>query len=260
MDIPLVANRLAHSWADGGSVTVVQFHPSYAYEDFVQGYRPVADDKGKVRFELRSGPLMKLAEEAADTGELCVLLIDEINRGNISKVFGELYYLLEYRDEQIDLQYGDTFAIPENLLIIGTMNTADRSIALLDAALRRRFHFVPFFPDRDPISGLLGRWLKANKPDMLFVANLVDRANDLLGDRHLQIGPSHFMRDGLDATTLDRIWTYSILPYIEEHFFDEPDRVADFALDTLRSHIQAGENENVDGEDDADATSAADAS
>jgi hypothetical protein len=254
-----VANRLAHSWADAGSVTVVQFHPSYAYEDFVQGYRPVADDKGNVRFELRSGPLMTLAEEAADTGELCVLLIDEINRGNISKVFGELYYLLEYRDEEINLQYGDTFAIPENLLIIGTMNTADRSIALLDAALRRRFHFVPFFPDQEPIKGLLHRWLKVNKPDMLFVADVVDRANELLGDRHLQIGPSHFMADTLNETTLERIWTYSILPYVEEHFFEDPDRVADFALEALRSQVHSGEPENGE-EDDADDTGAADAS
>jgi len=242
-----VANRLARSWADAGNVTIVQFHPSYAYEDFVQGFRPAADTEGNVRFELRDGPLIRLAKKAAESGARCILLIDEINRANISKVFGELYYLLEYRDDEIALQYGGHFALPENLQIIGTMNTADRSIALLDAALRRRFHFVPFFPDREPIDGLLRRWLRTNRPDMLFVADVVDRVNELLDDRHLQIGPSHFMTDRLDETTLGRIWTYSILPYIEEHFFDDPDAVADFALDKLRSEVQA-----VDAEADAE--------
>jgi hypothetical protein len=195
---------------------------------------------------------MSLANRAETTGELCVLLIDEINRGNISKVFGELYYLLEYRDDKIELQYGDRFSLPENLLIVGTMNTADRSIALLDAALRRRFHFVPFFTDKEPIEGLLRRWLEAHKPGMLFVADVVDRVNELLGDRHLQIGPSHFMIDGLDETTLARVWTYSILPYIEEHFFDEPDRVADFALANLRMQIKSEDADLVtegDGDD-----------
>ena len=141
-----VARRLARSWADHANVMVVQFHPSYAYEDFVQGYRPEKTPQGGLTFELRPGPLMQIAQKATDTGEQCVLVIDEINRGNIAKIFGELYYLLEYRAEHVALQYGETFALPENLLIVGTMNTADRSIALLDAALRRRFHFVPFFP------------------------------------------------------------------------------------------------------------------
>jgi hypothetical protein len=254
-----VANRLARSWADVGNVTIVQFHPSYAYEDFVQGYRPVADDKGTIRFVLTDGPLIRLAKKAAESGERCVLLIDEINRGNISKVFGELYYLLEYREDEIDLQYGDKFALPENMLIIGTMNTADRSIALLDAALRRRFNFVPFFPDRAPIDGLLRRWLEVNEPDMLFVADVVERTNEMLDDRNLQIGPSHFMVDSLDETTLNRIWTYSILPYIEEQFFDEPDRVADFALDKLRSQIQTSHEAPGTGEEgNADAAATAD--
>ena len=154
-----------------------------------------------VRYELTPGPLRQLAKIAEESAEPCVLLIDEINRGNIAKVFGELYYLLEYRgdDDQIDLQYGsEPFELPENLLIIGTMNTADRSIALLDAALRRRFHFVEFFPDRPPVEGLLRRWLERHAPEMVYVADLVDAANRLLPDRHLQIGPSYFMRAGLD--------------------------------------------------------------
>lgn len=246
-----VARRLARSWADASNVTTVQFHPSYAYEDFVQGFRPIQTDEGGVGFELRDGPLMRLAQRARDSGERCVLIIDEINRGNIAKVFGELYYLLEYRDDAIELQYGDSFSVPENLIIVGTMNTADRSIALLDAALRRRFHFVPFFPDEWPIEGLLQRWLEANNPAMAWIADVVDHANRLLGDRHLQIGPSHFMVDDLDEVLLGQIWRYSILPYVEEHFFDDPDRVADFDLDTLRNALAADTVTEVETDGDA---------
>jgi hypothetical protein len=169
-----------------------------------------------------------------------VLLIDEINRGNIAKVFGELYYLLEYRgdDDQIDLQYGsEPFELSENFLIVATMNTADRSIAILDAALRRRFHFVEFFPDRWPIEGLLRRWLQRHAPTMTYVADLVDAANRMLPDRHLQIGPSYFMRPGLDRQWLERIWAHSVLPYVEEQFFDEPDRAEEFTLVAIEQRV-----------------------
>ncbi|HEY3492854.1 MAG TPA: AAA family ATPase, partial [Solirubrobacterales bacterium] len=175
-----VAQRLAKQYAAGGQVEMVQFHPSYTYEDFVQGYRPVEDKSGAVTFKLRPGPLLDLAEAAKNGAGTCVLVIDEINRGNLAKIFGELYFLLEYRDRELKLQYGEEFRLPENLVIIGTMNTADRSIALVDAALRRRFHFVPFFPDRWPIEGLLRRWLKDNVPKMESVADLVDRVNAML--------------------------------------------------------------------------------
>jgi len=119
-------------------VEIVQFHPSYAYEDFVEGYRPTLTDAGQPGFELVPGPLKRVAEKAVANPETKhVLLIDEINRGNIAKVFGELYYLLEYRDQKINLQYNhkEQFGLPKNLWLIGTMNTADRSIALIDAAL-----------------------------------------------------------------------------------------------------------------------------
>ena len=214
----------------------VQFHPSYAYEDFVEGYRPVGGSDGKPpSFQIQQGPLLRLSERAQEGANPVVLLIDEINRGNVAKVFGELYYLLEYRepDDAIMLQYSDALAVlPKNLYIIGTMNTADRSISMLDAALRRRFHFVPFFPDEWPIAGLLRRWLQKQHPALEWVADLVDRANGKL-DRHLQIGPSHFMRKDLDRQWVDRIWTYSFLPYIQEQFFDDPDEAAQFMIKKL---------------------------
>lgn len=231
-----VARELARFFAgdperddEAGSHRLAQFHPSYAYEDFVEGYRPTSEGT----FALRSGPLKRIAEAAAGEPEaIHVLVIDEINRGNVAKVFGELYFLLEYRDEAIELQYSETpFRLPGNLWIIGTMNTADRSIALIDAALRRRFHFVPFFPDQPPVEGLLRRWLARHKPGMEWVADRVDAANDLLGDRHAAIGPSHFMRDNLDDEWVERIWEFSILPYVAEHLFGEEERLDEFRLD-----------------------------
>jgi 5-methylcytosine-specific restriction protein B len=242
-----VARHLARFIApDDQHRKTVQFHPSYSYEDFVEGYRPRDGESGSIRYELTPGPLRRLAKTAEDSAEPCVLLIDEINRGNIAKVFGELYYLLEYRgdDDQIDLQYGsEPFELPENLLIIGTMNTADRSIAILDAALRRRFHFVEFFPDKPPVEGLLRRWLHRHAPTMVYVADLVDAANRMLPDRHLQIGPSYFMRRGLDRLWLERIWAHSVVPYVEEQFFDEPDRVEEFTLAAIEQRVNRSATE-----------------
>jgi len=236
-----VAKRLAETLAgDHARVRLVQFHAAYAYEDFVEGYRPRLVG-GQATFELVPGPLRRMAKAASDDpAHLHVLVIDEMNRGNVAKVLGELYFLLEYRDEAIDLQYSpERFVMPGNLRIIGTMNTADRSIALLDAALRRRFAFVPFFPDRPPIAGLLVRWLERHAKEMAWVADVVDLANARLADRNGAIGPSFFLVSGLDEARLGLIWKHEIMPYLEDHFFDEPDRLADFALDRLMSGVSA---------------------
>jgi len=242
-----VALKLA-DWLAGSQerVEFVQFHPSYAYEDFMEGWRPTEDGG----FKLKKGPLKRLAEQAASSPEeTFVLVIDEINRANLSKVLGELFFLLEYRDHQVTLQYSEEqFSLPPNLMIIGTMNTADRSIALVDAALRRRFHFHPFFPDQPPIEGILSRWFAKHQPELAGVADLVDRANELLDDRNMAIGPSHFMRPDLDEGKVRQIWRRSVLPFIEDQFFDEPDRVKQFSYDAL---ISAG-TEGESGEENAD--------
>ena len=256
-----VAQALAEYLAGSKErVTMVQFHPSYAYEDFVQGFRPRRDGNG---FELRDGPLLRAAESAAfDRNSKHFLVIDEINRGNLAKVFGELYFLLEYRDRRMRLQYSDEdFSLPDNLYIIGTMNTADRSIALVDMALRRRFYFVEFHPDREPVQGLLRRYLQGNSLEtMEWVADVVDRANELLGDdRHAAVGPSHFMKPDLDDAMVGRIWDYGVLPYIEERLFGRSDdRIADFALDKLRGlatrhePVEDGDSGNETAEDGGD--------
>ena len=230
-----------------GQVTLVQFHPSYAYEDFVQGYRPTLTAEGQAGFKLRNGPLVTAAEAArAEPNAPHFLIIDEINRGNLAKVFGELYFLLEYRDHAMSLQYArdedeaQEFSLPTNLYIIGTMNTADRSIALVDLALRRRFHFVEFHPDRPPIRGLLSRWLKRHAPEMAWVADAVDEANRRLDDRPAAIGPSYFMRQGLDESRVRLIWDHNVMPYLEECLFGERDRLRDFELDISGRCLRRG--------------------
>ena len=170
------------------------------------------------------------------------LIIDEINRGNLAKVFGELYFLLEYRESEIRLQYSDEpFSLPKNLYIIGTMNTADRSIALVDLALRRRFHFVEFHPGRPPIQGLLRRWLRDRNPGLEWIANVVDRANQELTDEQAAIGPSYFMKDNLDDDMVQLIWEHNVLPYIQEHLHGyDPDQLNKFELNRLKAAVMVG--------------------
>ena len=182
------------------------------------------------------------------------LIIDEINRGKLASVFGELYFLLEYRDQVINLQYqgGEKFSLPSNLYIIGTMNTADRSIALVDLALRRRFYFVEFHPDDEPVRGVLRRWLQAKHPDMEWVADVVQSANKLLeDDRHAAIGPSYFMKPNLDEAMVERIWRHSVLPYIEERRFGGDEVSDEFDLEKLKASVRPRDGSG-DGEDGAE--------
>lgn len=232
-----VARRLG-AWLAKSSnrVRLVQFHPSYAYEDFVEGLRP---REGQDGFHRVDGPLLDLARLAQDDpSHDYVLIIDELNRGNVARVFGELYFLLEYRNQPATLLYSrKEFRLPMNLHIIGTMNTADRSIALLDTALRRRFYFVPFRSQDAPVSNVLPTYLAREHPEMSWVAHVVDRANALLDDPAVAIGPSHFMRPDLDETWVRRAWEHGVLPTLEDHFFEQPQRLADFDLDKLRGEV-----------------------
>ncbi|MXW95984.1 MAG: AAA domain-containing protein [Acidimicrobiaceae bacterium] len=241
-----LARELAKELApDDSCRALVQFHPSTSYEDFFEGYRPAGTgDDGNVRYELTPGPLARMAEQASEAPDKQhVMIIDEINRTNLPRVLGELLFLLEYRDESVQTLYrpDEEFSLPENLWFIGTMNTADRSIALVDAALRRRFHFVPFFPDSGPMAGLLGRWLDhKGEPD--WIGRLVDAVNDelkaILEGSHLLLGPSHFMKtygSSMDEQRerLRRIWEYNIEPFIDDQFFGDPDRIARFRFDAV---------------------------
>jgi 5-methylcytosine-specific restriction protein B len=225
----------------------IQFHPSYTYEDFFAGYRPRANAEGQLTFELTKGPLRRIADDARRDPEVAhVLLIDEINRANLSRVFGELYYLLEYRDEAIDLLYagsgddgGDTFALPSNVLIIGTMNTADRSIALLDSAMRRRFSFFELHPDTRPVQGIGERWV-ARYPQSQPIAQLFAELNASIPDRDDRIGPSHLLRtDDLSAADIEAIWEENLMPLLEE-------RYVGMGVDVSARHGLAGIRKRID--------------
>jgi 5-methylcytosine-specific restriction protein B len=227
------------------NVKLVQFHPAYSYEDFFQGYRPVESDGGMgVTFTLKDGPLRRMVDAARkNKDQPHVLIIDEINRGNLAKIFGELYFLLEYRAKAVELMYASeadlddqTFTMPENLFIIGTMNTADRSIALVDAAMRRRFSFVELHPSQPPTSEVLAKWLERRQlPGE--AARLLDALNARIDDRDFKIGPSYLMRERIyqNPAGLDLVWKTQILPLLEEHHYgDGVDVEARYGLDALR--------------------------
>lgn len=242
-----VARALAEQLRKPGTVVKrIQFHPSYTYEDFFAGYRPVTDDKGQLSFALTRGPLREIADEARKNPDVPhVLMIDEINRANLSKVFGELYYLLEYRDDEIDVLYagsgddgGKSFVLPANVLIIGTMNTADRSIALLDSAMRRRFSFFELHPDTEPVKEILERWT-VKHPQTLPIAALFKALNNSMRDREDHIGPSHLLHpNDLSLDDLHAVWEESILPLLEERHIGTGVKVASkYGLDVLLDQV-----------------------
>jgi len=229
-----VALELAEALApDEECRALVQFHPSTAYEDFMEGFRPVLQD-GNLTYVLTQGPIIELAEHALIDNRPHVLVIDEMNRANLPKVFGELLFLLEYRERPARLAYRaaeDPFALPKNLWIIGTMNLADRSVGQIDAALRRRFAFVSFAPNDEHNGGLLRRWLaKENLPT--WPADVVDEVNDELekdlGHADLLIGPSYFMKPDLDETRMAGIWRYAIEPLMSDLFHGDEQLVKKF--------------------------------
>ena len=235
-----VAKRVAWSligWEDPACVQLVQFHQSYAYEDFVQGFRPT--EKGG--FTLREGVFVKFCERARrDPERNFVLIIDEINRGNLSRIFGELLMLIEAdkRDSEYAavLTYGspdEPFFVPNNLYILGLMNTADRSLAIVDYALRRRFAFETLKPayGTGPFRARLEEDIDSdlvNRIDKNFAAlNQTIREDKDLG-AGFEIGHSYFMPDqeiDFDDGWYLRILDSQIEPLLKEYWFDRPERV-----------------------------------
>ncbi|MDQ7809857.1 AAA family ATPase [Amycolatopsis sp. A133] len=244
-----LAQKLARLLADVNAVKLVQFHPSYTYEDFFEGFRPIQNKDGKVEFGLHPGPFRSLVDAARKKpGEPHILIIDEINRANLAKVFGELYFLLEYRDEPINLLYSAdaAFTLPENIFVIGTMNTTDRSIATVDAAIRRRFVFTELHPAVPPTAGLLKLWLDrlvAAEPGSTFnndAPEVLEALNEQVGRRDLALGPSFLMQPSIYRRPdgLERAWAASILPLLAEHHYASgPEALEEYRLDVLRRGI-----------------------
>jgi len=228
-----VAQELA-KWITGlvtpsdDRVEMIQFHPAYSYEDFIEGIRPeskqVGDGRFAVDYPARPGVFRRFCKMAEENpGQAYVFIIDEINRGNIPRIFGELMLLLEYRERDVPLPYsGERFRIPTNIYLIGTMNTADRSIALVDFALRRRFHFFQFGADPD----LLERWLVDHPVSIPYLAKLYRRlSEEAIDDPAYAVGFSYFMAKDLTEEKLSRIWRCSIIPYLVEYHVEQRARV-----------------------------------
>lgn len=235
-----VAQRLATYLTRGrkSAVRVVQFHPSYTYEAFIEGLRPVPGRSG-VSFEVTPGVVLQVVHDMRVSGHLndpnypYVIIMDEANRANLPRVMGELLYLMEYRDQGISLQLSRDFKLPSNLIFIATMNTADRSVRSIDAAMRRRFDIFELGPDTD----VLEQYLEANKIER--AQDLLDglsRLNEHLGnhlDRHHTIGHSFFMRPDMSPVVLQEVWKRKLLPLIEEYYYDQPDGMDPLSVDQL---------------------------
>ena len=224
------AKRLAYSIIgeeDRTKVEFIQFHQNYSYEDFVMGYKP-KEDGG---FELRRGVFYNFCRKAqSDPDKKYFFIIDEINRGNMSKIFGELLMLIEndYRGEKhkIRLAYNDEyFSVPENLYIIGMMNTADRSLAMIDYALRRRFSFFDMTPGFDSVGFKkyqenLDCEVFNKVIDAVKALNIEIAKDDSLG-KGFCIGHSYFCnRESIDNMWLENVIEYDIAPMLREYWFD----------------------------------------
>ena len=234
-----LARRMAVMLAGSAErVALVQFHPAYTYEDFFEGFRPSTEGG----LELTQGPLRKLAERADEEPTLpFFLVIDEMNRGNLARIFGELYFLLEYRNQKLDLMYSqEEFALPQNLFIIGTMNTADRSIALVDLAMRRRFGFMRLDPGVEPTSDLLARWCEQEDFDNRVVQVWLELNRRIEShDPELMLGPSYFMRPWVYETGgLEDLWRTEIIPQLRESFYGrEASVLPELSLKSIRTDL-----------------------
>ena len=246
------AKKLMYSlmnYKDESRIKTVQFHQSYSYEDFIQGYRP--NDKGN--FEIKNGIFYDLVQDARKEYERAIanneepkkycMIIDEINRGNLSKVFGELMMLIESdkRDSKwsINLTYSDDdFYIPSNLYIIGTMNIADRSLATIDYALRRRFAFInlePAFENDEACDKLKNYLVNQEKIEVSFVERIITAYRKLNNyitqalSKDFMIGHSYFINqfnnDEDNEEVYKSIVDYEILPLLDEYFYDDKDKI-----------------------------------
>lgn len=232
-----VAQRLALFMAGGrkSAIRTVQFHPSYTYESFIEGLRPRATSAG-VTFELTPGVVLDVVSAMGTAGHLndpkhlYVIILDEANRANLPRVLGELLFLLEYRNESVRLQHTKDFQLPSNLLFIGTMNTADRSIRSIDAALRRRFDVFELGPSSDALKQY---FQKTGQDAESLAEGLVSLNAALEGDidRHHTIGHSFFMKKDMSQESLRDIWERQVFPLIEEYFFDQPDLARDYSIE-----------------------------
>jgi len=224
-------------------ISFVTFHQSYGYEEFIEGLRPLirnaenptSSPSSNVQYEIRPGVFKKICDEAEKSNQNFVIIIDEINRGNMSKIFGELITLIEDDKRKaisVTLPYShQTFFVPKNLYIIGTMNTADRSLANVDTALRRRFHFLPMMPDASVLEELNDTPIKKIKIGEML--RIINKRIEALYDREHTIGHAYFTKllsnkvegkpyeEEEKFKDLQQIFKNKVIPLLEEYFFDD---------------------------------------
>lgn len=263
-----------------GHICFTTFHQSYSYEDFMEGIFPDVDKNGNIKYKLRPGVFKSLCDYAKDRlKENFVIIIDEINRGNISKIFGDLISLVE-EGKRIGESNGltatlpyskETWGVPVNVYLIGTMNTADRSIERIDTALRRRFHFIETRPE----PSLLEKYKQIAKADNttedLSLSELLTAMNDRIAyvfDREHQIGHSYFLTIPVDANgtyslkELSRVFRHEIIPLLQEYFYNDYQKIRyilglggqtsvnGIITEKERSGFVSFNFENIDGGDD----------
>lgn len=205
----------------GSQVEFVTFHQSFGYEDFVEGLK-AKTDAGKITYEIEGGVFKIICENCKNNSKPHILIIDEINRGNISRIFGELITLIEPskragNPEEISVQlpYSKTqFSVPNNLYIIGTMNTADRSLTMMDTALRRRFDFIEMLPNADLITG------EFDQIEVKKILTSINQRIEILYDREHTIGHA-FLMNVNNLLELRQAFKNKILPLLEEYFYND---------------------------------------
>ena len=227
-----------NDFKEQGQIEFITFHQSYSYEDFIEGIRPTlatkdSEDNKDLKYTIHSGIFKKICERARnDKDKNYVLIIDEINRGNISKIFGELITLLEpskrlgeTEELKIRLAYsGEEFGVPKNLYILGTMNTADRSIALLDIALRRRFNFIEMPPRYELLKQKIE--VKNDKIELQELLKAINTRIEFLLDKDHLIGHSYFINIKT-FEDLKEIFRNSIIPLLQEYFYDDFEKISE---------------------------------
>lgn len=195
---------------------IIQFHSSYMYEDFVEGIIPVTD-KDKLTFEKHTGPLKRTINKAKNSKKGYLLVIDEINRADMSKILGEAIFLFEAgKERKVELKSGDTIEMPDNFYLIGTMNTADRTIAVLDFAIRRRFAFIDVWPSYKQLQRIYGDFELSDEA-LGYYSRIEKIFYDYATDEDLNLQPGHSYFISENSINLKRKMKYEVAPLLKEY-------------------------------------------